>query len=485
MGANSRRKAPARIIAGAKTVLAAGLVTVLAGSLAAPAGALEPSRFDPATDIPPAAAEPKPPSEMRQSSACATSAVLPDSQFSSIPAGSVFGVDDLHRYADGDGQTVAVIDSGVSKNVRLPKLRGGGDFILGGDGLEDCDHHGTLIAGIIGASHAQNDGFSGVAPGAEIVSVRQTSAAYTPKDSQSAGASTLTTLASAVRRAADEGATVINMSVTACVAAGSGVDLSALKGALHYAAVEKDAVVVASAGNVDQTCTANPDPDPARPSDPRGWDEATTISLPSYVDDFVLSVGGTTLFGEPYAQTLPGPWVDVSAPALSIVSLDPTSGDVGGLINAEITGQGETVPIAGTSFAAAYVSGLAALVRQRYPSLSAAEVRSRIINTAHPVADGLANTLGEGGVVDPVNALTAVTDADTRVTQDIPSSRDRVPPTPDNGLNPAVLTFVGILVVVLIAGGAVAVLTIRNNARRDRDGSPTKTPTTTSSTGRN
>lgn len=453
--------------------LVAAIALTTAPAVMPAAAALEPSEYNPSTDNPPPAEEPDPPSDMQQSSECATSAVLPNSQFDSIPVNNVFGVDDLHRYANGDGQTVAVIDSGVTPNVRLPNLEGAGDYVLGEDGLEDCDHHGTLVAGLINAGPARDDNFIGVAPAADLLSIRQTSGAYSPRNSQDTGASTLVSLASAIRRAADEGASVINLSVTACVPAGAGVDLSTLKGALHHAAVVKDAVVVASAGNVDDTCSANPGPDPAVPSDPRGWDLAETISLPSYIDQFVLSVGGTDLDGAPYQQSLPGPWVDVAAPALSMVSLDPTAGEAGGLINAEVSGEGETVPIAGTSFASAYVSGLATLIRQRHPSLAAEEVRNRIINTAHPVADGNNHFLGQG-LVDPVTALTASVDSTATPGQEITANDSRQPRDPDTALNPAAITFFSVLAAVVLAVGAVGLRAYRKRLRT------TATDTTTS-----
>ncbi|NKS02621.1 hypothetical protein GS528_16765 [Rhodococcus hoagii] len=71
-----------------------------------------------------------------------------------------------------------------------------------------------------------------------------------------------------------------------------------------------------------------------------------------------MSVGGTTLTGEPYAGTMAGPWVAVGAPAVDITSLDPTKGDAGGLTNA-VVGKDGPRPITGTSFASAYVAGLA------------------------------------------------------------------------------------------------------------------------------
>ena len=66
---------------------------------------------------------------------------------------------------------------------------------------------------------------------------------------------------------------------------------------------------------------------------------------------------------EPSAFTLAGPWVDVAAPGEGVISLS-SSGD--GLANA-LDGQQGSTPLAGTSYAAPIVSGLAALVRSRFP----------------------------------------------------------------------------------------------------------------------
>ena len=59
----------------------------------------------------------------------------------------------------------------------------------------------------------------------------------------------------------------------------------------------------------------------------------------------------------------------------------------------------------GTSFSAAYVSGVAALVRAKFPNLTAHQVIRRITETAHNPAHGVDNQVGHG-VVDPVAALT-------------------------------------------------------------------------------
>lgn len=63
------------------------------------------------------------------------------------------------------------------------------------------------------------------------------------------------------------------------------------------------------------------------------------------------------------------------------------------------------MPFWGTSFSAAYVSGVAALVRAKYPQLTAHQVINRIMQTAHNPPAGVDNRVGYG-LVDPVAALT-------------------------------------------------------------------------------
>ena len=58
-----------------------------------------------------------------------------------------------HAVATGRGQRIAVIDTGVAPHPRLAgRLTGLGDMLTGGDGLDDCDGHGTAVAGLIGAA---------------------------------------------------------------------------------------------------------------------------------------------------------------------------------------------------------------------------------------------------------------------------------------------------------------------------------------------
>lgn len=433
----------------------------------APAWAIHPYQFDVSRDVPPADAPPAPMFPMVQRYMCAHTGRLENSQFDAVPIDTVWQVPRLHGFATGAGQTVAVIDSGVNRNDRLPNLLGGGDYIMGGDGLSDCDNHGTLVAGLIAATARPTDGFVGVAPDAAIISIRQASDAFEVDSSkthdtnvrEAAQAASLDTLASAIVHAASLNATVINISETACAQVNRGVDLKRLAGALYFAAVVKDAVIVTAAGNLQGDCTAeNPGPDPAHPNDQRGWGSVQVLSLPSLFTDFVLSVGGTTLKGDPYPATMPGPWVGSAAPAMDVVSLDP-SVMTGELVNSQETKNG-VERIAGTSFASANVAGLAALIRQKYPQLSAHQVIERIKRTAHTPSQAVQQLLGDG-IVDPMAALTAPID------NSIPFVAPNIPPVhvaPGPPLPAADVlarnvawVSVGALLAVLFVGGVVAV----------------------------
>lgn len=414
-------------------------------------GLWQPSDPVPADGPPMSSADGKP-VEMRQTKTCSTSAVLPDSQFSTIPAMSpgVFDVHELHKYATGVGVRVGVIDSGVNPNARLKNLEPAGDYIADTDGTFDCDHHGTLVAGLIAGAPSTTDSFVGVAPDAVIVTVRQTSGAYRKRNYYDPEPSSLDLLARAIVRLANLNVKVINMSVTACVPAGTRInEIAELRGAMHYARVVKDVVLVTAAGNVGaQDCKQNVRPDLPDPTG--GWGALATWSIPSIIDQDVLSVGGSTLEGDQYVNSLWGPWVNVTAPAINIISLDPEGREKGGLVNAEFTTDG-TTPISGTSFSSAMVAGLAALIRQVNPALTADQVRNVIINSSRRTADTMHPVFGIGHV-DPVRALTgaiATTPAPSRAALDRYAAPEPViPPTVDTA------RIVGLSVIIL--GSVVA-----------------------------
>ena len=269
----------------------------------------------------------------------------------------------LWSFATGKGVTVAVIDTGVDDTN--PQLRGvvtGGQNFLtseSGNSLTDPDGHGTMVAGIIAARPTSGTGFVGLAPGADILSLRQ-------NDSQGDG--TETTLADAVNAAVDAKVGVINISqdVTSNGRPVSVASNSSLAHAIARA-IAANIVVVAAAGNEG-------------------------LSLPTYPASLpgVLGVGASDRNDErdsDFSET--GSSVLVAAPGADMVSTVP--------------GGGQCVD-SGTSFAAPYVAAVAALLRQAHPSWTVAQIDARIEQTAQRTDPGWNAFIG-WGVVDPVAAL--------------------------------------------------------------------------------
>jgi membrane-anchored mycosin MYCP len=257
---------------------------------------------------------------------------------------------------EGRGVTVAVVDSGVDAS---PQLAGKVTAIdLTGTGFQDCsgEGHGTAIAGIIAARvQAQGNPFEGVAPQARILSVKV----------NSLQTSTVALLAEGIRDAALEGAQVINVSVT------TNSNAPELASAVTFA-LRHGSVIVAAGGNDEgqENCRG-----PCYPA-----------SYPG-----VLSVGAVAQDGSLVSFSNPHSHVAVTAPGVDITSTAPGGYSVNNL--------------SGTSFATAFVSGVAALVRSRYPSLSVPEVVDRIEETA----DGSAGPGTGDGLCAAALAVAAIT----------------------------------------------------------------------------
>jgi membrane-anchored mycosin MYCP len=535
-----------------------GLLVVLPSTLPA-AQAIPPPAVDPGR-VPPDG-KPAPEAPMRQSNICARTITVAEPNVAvTAPGFTLLNVSKAWQYSTGNGVPVAVIDTGVNPSPRLPVVPGG-DYIMGGDGLMDCDSHGTVVASLIAAAPqgipmpapmpaapafpppagpppavgappppggppppiapppppspvtitetkpappppppppppdepsngpgdpvpggapddpevpplppGAPDGVAGVAPHARIISIRQSSRAY-ELERPSGGdtearkkAGTIATLASAIVHAADLGAKVINVSVTACVSAADPLDQSAIGAAVWYAATVKDAVIVAAAGNEgEDECAQNPGFDPLDAGDPRDWHQVKTVSSPSWFSDYVLSVGAVDNTGAPVSKSLSGPWVAAAAPGVGIMGLSPQTG---GPVNAypPIRAGEKNMPFWGTSFSAAYVSGVAALVRAKYPALTAHQIINRVLQTAHNPPRGVDNQVGYG-VVDPVAALTFNVPPGDRLA---PGAQSRVivpaapPPPPDHRARTAALVFAGLVIAAALIASLVA------RARRER-----------------
>jgi len=447
LGLGLLRRTLARIV----VLLAA---TVLVVVTAPPAFAIDPPTIDPAA-LPPDDTGPDQPTEQRR--ACSAPITFPGANFADKPwTADYLRLGDAQKFADGRGVTVAVIDTGVNGSPRVP-AEPGGDFVdKAGNGMSDCDSHGTLTASIIAGRPGPGDGFIGVAPEARILSLRQTSDNFQPTGSRSdpndpnttPTAGSLRSLARAIVHAANLGAQVINISEAACYKITRRIDEATLGAAIQYAVKVKNAIIVVAAGNTGQDCNQNPPPDPSMPQDPRGWKQVQTIVSPAWYSPLVLTVGGIGQNGQPSNFSMSGPWVDAAAPAENIVAL----GYDGNPVNA-FQGQDGPVAINGTSFAAAFVSGLAAMLRQKFPDYTPAQIANRITATARHPGGGVDNYVG-AGVIDPVAALT----------WDVPEGPAEVPyqvksipppvfiPPPDRGPITIVVVTAATLAVILGIG---------------------------------
>lgn len=511
----------AQVRAGAAIV---GAVALLGATSVGASWAITPPVVPPGP--PPADPAPGPDQPMRQTRACTLTGVIPGSDLRELPpALALLDMPAVWQESTGAGVVVAVIDTGVAPSPRLPNVVAGGDYVMGqyGDGLADCDAHGTLVASLIGAApsgarlpvrpagaqvappppaapapqpipptpppptitvtktttepppppppvepppppgpppawgpgdsnaqvpHAPRlpqpqvppptggpDGLTGIAPDSVILSIRQSSQNYGPEkprldqdQEQARRTGDISSLARAIVHAANLGARVMNISLVSCIPVTKPADQAVLGAALRYAAVDRDVVIVAAAGNAGtQGCAQNPPP----ATGASGWDDVVTIASPAWFEDYVVAVSATDSFGAPLmgpAASLHGPWVDLAAPGSDIVGLS-TSGNA---INASID-EDKFKPIIGSSFSAAYVSGVAALVRAKFPQMPAREVIHRLTATAHAPAGGRDNVVGYG-VVDPLAALTwdvppAPAQAPTRT--EAPLHVPPPPPPPD------------------------------------------------------
>ncbi|RAG86560.1 type VII secretion-associated serine protease mycosin [Streptacidiphilus pinicola] len=277
----------------------------------------------------------------------------------------------LHAKYDGRGVTVAVVDSGVDD--QNPQLKGavkaGQDFLKGqsnvtGGSTTDQVGHGTMVAGVIAArpDPQKKTGFEGIAPGATILSIRQ-------NDGQ--GSATEDTLAAAIDSAVSQHVDVINISQDLTDKQGQPFQGITSSSKLYQAverALAANIVVVAAAGNENLD----------KPTYP--------AAIPG-----VIGVGASDRNDERadgFSET--GKSVMVAAPGVDIVSTVPAGGQC---------------VDSGTSFAAPYVAGVAALLRQEYPKWTEAQIATRIEQTALRTDPGWNPYIG-WGVVDPVAAVT-------------------------------------------------------------------------------
>jgi membrane-anchored mycosin MYCP len=324
----------------------------------------------------------------------------------------------------GAGVTVAVVDSGVDANPQFGnRVIPGPDLVAGTKPHippgADCLGHGTAVTSIIAAAPTKGISFTGVAPAARILSIKISGTETFPTSATPRG----------IMDAVQFGADVINLSLA------TPDDVPALRHAVEYA-LSRNVVVVAAAGNdLPQQGTG-----PYYPA-----------AYPGVLAVGAAGPGGALApFSDqrtPVAVTAPGVNVTTAFPGTFPDAYDPAQ--------------------SGTSFAAAFVSGVAALVRAAHPRLTAAQVVARIEATAR-------GSTGPGtgrGLVDPVRAVTAILPAETGSTSPAGTAAQPGGTSQAGAAGPATSAVTrgviagsfGLLVVVVVTAGLVI-------ARRRRDG---------------
>jgi subtilisin family serine protease len=214
--------------------------------------------------------------------------------------------------------------------------------------------HGTMVAGIAAANTGNATGIAGAAWTGRIMPIKVFRTNGLALDSD---------IATGIVWAADHGARIINLSL------GGPGDSPVLHEAIRYA-TNQGALVVAAGGN-----SAG-----AEPEYPAAFPE-------------VLAVSATDTDGVLTSFSTHGDWIDLAAPGFKITSTIP-SADLRQYLTRD-----------GTSFSAPMVSGIAALVRARFPDLAPAQVHERLRLTARDAGPHGIDRFYGHGIVDALHAV--------------------------------------------------------------------------------
>jgi thermitase len=246
--------------------------------------------------------------------------------------------------AGGSGARIAIVDSGVDSNhPDIGKIAGQRDFVAGDAVANDPFGHGTHVAGISAALTNNGKGVAGGCTTCNLLIARVLDARGDTKTS---------TLVSGINWSANNGADVINLSL-------SGPSNDSLEIAVNKAAAS-GAVIVAAAGN--------------------GYG-STTKQYPAAYQK-VIAVSATNENDRLASTSSRGSWVDLAAPGTNILSTR-----AGGGYNEE----------SGTSEAAPHVSALAGLLASE--GKTASEIRQRMQSTATDLgAAGVDPNFGHGRI---------------------------------------------------------------------------------------
>jgi len=257
----------------------------------------------------------------------------------------------------GKGVRLAIVDTGIDSAHPALKGKIAGQLDATGLGFT-ADIHGTLLAGIVVGEELSGAGIAGVAPGAEILAIK----ACQPVSAQDIAAQCWSrTLGKALDYVIQNKAKVVNLSL--------GGPADKLVERLIDAAVDRGIAVVAAAGN---------DGPQGRPGFP--------AALPK-----VVAVTAVDANEQLYPSATQGNFVQVAAPGVEIVSTSPG---------------GKVMVSSGTSLAAAFVSGTAALLLQQEPQLSPSALQSLLESTAKDLGPAGKDPQFGSGLIDACRAAT-------------------------------------------------------------------------------
>ncbi|MGK7902076.1 MAG: S8 family peptidase [Hormoscilla sp.] len=225
----------------------------------------------------------------------------------------------------GDGVTVAVLDTGISRvpDLQDTKFVPGYDFVNDRIEADDDVGHGTHVAGTIAQTTNNEYGVAGIAHEAKLMSLKVLSAS---------GSGTVADIAEAIKFAADNQANIINMSL------GGGGESQLMKEAIDYAH-QKGVTIVAAAGNENHNAASYP----AR-----------------YPHVIGVAASGPAAEKAPYSNF--GAGVDISAPGGVLTEDSSNGGILQNTIDPE-TGKAIFAAYQGTSMASPHVAAVAALVK--------------------------------------------------------------------------------------------------------------------------
>lgn len=279
-----------------------------------------------------------------------------------------YGIRTAWATTRGAGVTIAVIDTGIASGVRdlAGAVVGGADFSGAGSsdgqtpvGSEGAEH-GTMVASLAaGRGTGGSSGVIGSAPEASLLAISIGFGGDSDDSDEQ--------IADAVRWATDNGADVINMSLTR-----NTLDWPESWDDAFLYAMQHDVVIVAAAGN-------------------RG-SGTVEVGAPATMPGVLTVSGVDRNGGASFDASSQGITIGVAAPSEELVGVVPGGG---------------YVTWSGTSGASPIVAGIVALVRAAHPELDAANVINRVVATARDVGDAGADYTYGYGLVDAAAAVTA------------------------------------------------------------------------------